>query len=259
MFPIRDENPHFLTPVTTWALVVANALSWFYVQGLGGEPVLSASLCELGLIPAELLGNVRPGTAVSVGHGLTCVLGDTTGWYTLVSSMFLHGGWAHLVGNMWFLWIFGNNVEDSMGHARFFVFYITCGFAAATLQVFFEPTSQLPMVGASGAIGGVMGAYVLLYPRVRVHMLVLLGFFPLTFAIPAYFMLGYWFLLQLLGGAASIGATGGGIAFWAHVGGFAAGMFLIPAFRREEYVRRHPLYGWKGRAPGARFERVRRQ
>ncbi len=259
MFPIRDDNPHFLTPVTTLALIAINALCWFYVQGLGGEPVLSASLCELGLIPAELLGNVLPGTQVSVGHGLSCVLGLTTGWYTMLSSMFLHGGWAHLLGNMWFLWIFGNNVEDSMGHGRFLVFYITCGLAAAVLQVVFEPTSKLPMVGASGAIGGVMGAYVLLYPRVRVHLLVILGIFPLTFAVPAYFMLGYWLLLQLLGGVVSLGALGGGVAFWAHVGGFAAGMFLISAFRREEYVLRHPFYGWKRRSSGSSFERVRRR
>ena len=259
MFPIRDENPHFLTPLVTMALVAANALSWIYVQGLGGEPVLSASLCELGLIPAELLGNVSTGTRVDFGRGLSCVLQDTTGWYTMLSSMFLHGGWVHLLSNMWFLWIFGNNVEDSMGHARFLLFYITCGLAASILQVFFEPTSQLPMVGASGAIGGVMGAYVLLYPRVRVHMLIILGIFPLTFAVPAYFMLGYWFLLQLLGGAASLDATGGGVAFWAHVGGFAAGMFLISAFRREEYVERHPFYGWSRGAPGSRIERVRRR
>jgi len=245
MFPIRDENPHFLTPGVTIAIVAANALCWIYVQGLGGEPTLSASLCELGLIPGELLGNVRPGTRVDLGAGISCVLQDTTGWYTLLSSMFLHAGWLHLLSNMWFLWIFGNNVEDSMGHLRFLVFYVTCGLAAAVLQIVFDPTSTLPMVGASGAIGGVMGAYILLYPRVRVHMLVILGIFPFTFDVPAYFMLGYWFLLQLLGGAASLGATGGGVAFWAHVGGFADGMLLISAFEREEYVRRHPFYGWR--------------
>ena len=245
MFPIRDDNPQFLNPVVTVALIAANALSWVLVQGLGSEPALSSSVCELGLIPGELLGNIRPGTQVSLGRDLFCVLGNNPAPHTLLSSMFLHGGWAHLLGNMWFLWIFGDNVEDSMGHGRFLVFYLACGLAAAALQVFVEPSSRLPMVGASGAIGGVMGAYVLLYPRVRVQLLLILGFYVTTVHVPAFFMLGYWFLLQLLGGAVSIGASGGGVAFWAHVGGFATGMLLIPAFRKEEYVRRHPHYGWR--------------
>jgi membrane associated rhomboid family serine protease len=161
--------------------------------------------------------------------------------------MFLHGGWMHLIGNMWFLWIFGNNVEDSMGHARFAAFYLLCGFAAAALQVLSAPTSAVPMVGASGAIGGVMGAYVMLYPRVRVHLLVVLGFFIDRIAVPAYFMLGYWFLLQLLGGATSVGGgEQGGVAFWAHVGGFAAGAVLIWIFKDPQLVERHPYHGWSG-------------
>jgi membrane associated rhomboid family serine protease len=131
--------------------------------------------------------------------------------------------------------------------------------AASVLQIVFEPASQLPMVGASGAIGGVMGGYILLYPRVRVHLLVILGIFPLTFAVPAFFMLGYWLLLQFLGGVVSFGGTGAGVAFWAHVGGFVAGMFLIPAFRREDYVKRHPNYGWSHNPSSPRFERVKRR
>jgi len=161
--------------------------------------------------------------------------------------MFLHGGWLHLIGNMWFLWIFGNNVEDSMGHLRFAVFYLLCGLAAAAFQVVSQPDSGVPMVGASGAIGGVMGAYVVLYPRVRVHMLVILGFYVTRMVVPAVFMLGYWFLLQLVGGAVSLGRAGGGVAFWAHVGGFLAGGLLVIPFRNRALLARHPYYGWTHR------------
>ena len=248
MFPIKDDNPHFLTPLVTYALVAANVASWIFVQGLGSEPALLRSVCQLGLIPGLLLGTLPAGTEVSLGNAV-CVLGEGEAWPTAFTSMFLHGGWMHLIGNMWFLWIFGNNVEDSMGHLRFVVFYLVCGLAAAGLQVAFAPESPIPMVGASGAIGGVMGAYIVLYPRVRVHMLVILGFFATRMAVPAIFMLGYWFVIQLLGGAASLGRTGqGGVAFWAHVGGFAAGALLIFVFRDRELVDRHPHHGW--RRPG---------
>jgi membrane associated rhomboid family serine protease len=255
MFPIKDDNPHFLTPVVTVAIVVANAASWVLVQGLGIPDPLVRSICTLGLIPAELLGNVAPGTQVDLGGGLSCVLGTAPAWHTVVTSMFLHGGWFHLIGNMWFLWIFGNNVEDSMGHLRFLVFYLLCGLAAAALQVVFEPASQIPMVGASGAIGGVMGAYVVLYPRVRVHLLLWFGFYVTTIAVPAAFMLGYWFLIQVVGGATRLGAAAeGGTAFWAHVGGFAAGAVLIFVFRDRSLLARHEFYGLRGRAPGRSFE-----
>ena len=214
MFPIRDDNPHFLTPLVTVGLIVANAASWLLIQGLGAEEPLGRSVCELGLIPGELLGRLPPGTSFALTPQTSCALGLASSWHTTLTSMFLHGGWLHLIGNMWFLWIFGNNVEDSMGHVRFLAFYLVCGLAAAALQIAFQPDSPVPMVGASGAIGGVMGAYIVLYPRVRVHMLVVLGFYITTIAVPAAFMLGYWFLLQLLGGATSIGAgPGGGTAF----------------------------------------------
>jgi membrane associated rhomboid family serine protease len=146
---------------------------------------------------------------------------------------------------MWFLWIFGGNVEDSMGHARFVVFYLLCGLGAAAAQIFADPSSSIPMVGASGAIGGVMGAYVLLYPKVRVTMLVFLGFFVTTFDLAAMWMVGYWFLVQVIGGIGSVGAQGGGVAFWAHVGGFVAGALLIFIFRDPKLVARHPHYGWR--------------
>jgi len=257
VFPLRDDNPHFLTPVITYALIAANVLAWALLQGLGAEPFLSSSVCRLGLIPAELLQTVAPGTRFQTGPETVCVIGDVRTWYTPLTSMFMHGGWFHLLGNMWFLWIFGNNVEDSMGHVRFLVFYLLCGLAAAALQTFTDPTSTIPMVGASGAIGGVMGAYVVLYPRVRVHMLVFLGFFVTTFAVPAIFMLGYWFVLQLLSGAFSIGYEGGGVAFWAHVGGFVAGALLVLVFRDQRLLARHPYYGWRGGSSGQSWRRIR--
>ncbi len=257
MFPLRDDNPHFLTPVITYALIAANVLAWALLQGLGMEPILSSSICRLGLIPAELLQTVAAGTRFQAGPETVCVIGDVRTWYTPLTSMFMHGGWFHLLGNMWFLWIFGNNVEDSMGHVRFLLFYLLCGLAAAALQTFTDPTSTIPMVGASGAIGGVMGAYVVLYPRVRVHMLVFLGFFVTTFAVPAIFMLGYWFVLQLLSGYFSIGAEGGGVAFWAHVGGFVAGALLVLVLRDPRLLARHPYYGWRSGASSRSWRRVR--
>lgn len=245
MIPLRDENPHFLTPYTTYAIVGLNVLAWALMQGFGGEPALSRSVCTLGLVPGELLQTAQIGASIQVGPQTYCEITATPNWATVLTHMFLHGGWMHIIGNMWFLWIFGNNVEDSMGHLRFAVFYLLSGFAAAALQVFFSPTSDVPMVGASGAIGGVMGAYVLLYPRVNVHMLFWFGFYVTTFAIPAFWMLGYWFLVQLIGGVGSMGAQGGGVAFWAHVGGFVAGAALVLVFRDPELLARHPYHGAK--------------
>ncbi|HTG50751.1 MAG TPA: rhomboid family intramembrane serine protease, partial [Gemmatimonadales bacterium] len=160
-------------------------------------------------------------------------------WYTPLSSMFLHGGWLHLIGNMWFLWLFGNNVEDSMGHGRYLVFYLLCGLAAASAQTLVNPNSAIPMVGASGAISGVMGAYIVLYPRVRIHMLIFLGFFITRAVVPAYVMLGYWLLLQIVGGLPALAEESGGVAFWAHAGGFLAGAVLVLVFRDEDLVARH--------------------
>lgn len=245
MIPIRDDNPHFLTPYATWAIVGLNVLAWVLVEGFGREPALSRSVCTLGLVPGELLRTVVAGTRVQLAPDAWCVVTGIPDWLTVFSHMFMHGSWMHIIGNMWFLWIFGNNVEDSMGHVRFAFFYVLCGLAAAGLQVFSSPGSPVPMVGASGAIGGVMGAYVMLYPRVRVEMLFWLGFYVTTFAIPAYWMLGYWFLVQLLGGVGSLGGSGGGVAFWAHVGGFAAGALLVLLFRDPVLLARHPRHGWR--------------
>lgn len=247
MFPIRDDNPHYLTPYTTYTIVALNALAWVFLQGFGTEPLLTKSVCQLGLMPGELLQLAPPGTTLQMGKNTLCQVTQSPNWLSVINHMFLHGSWMHIIGNMWFLWIFGNNVEDSMGHLRFLIFYILCGFAAAGLQIFSDPSSVIPMVGASGAIGGVMGAYILLYPHVKVHMLLILGFYITTIAVPAFWMLGYWFLIQVFGGISSIGKTGGGVAFWAHVGGFAAGAILIHSFKNSRLVERHPHYGWKKR------------
>lgn len=245
MFPLSDENPHFLTPYTTYALIALNIAAWIFVQGLGMEPRLAASVCTLGLVPGELLQTLPAGTSFQVGPDAFCTLTATPNWLTALTHMFLHGGWLHIIGNLWFLWIFGNNVEDSMGHVRFAAFYVLCGFAAAAAQILADTSSGVPMVGASGAIGGVMGAYVLLYPKVRVKMLIILGFYVTTFSVPAFWMLGYWFVAQLVGGVGSIGAHAGGVAFWAHVGGFVAGAALVLLFQDPELVRRHPNRGWR--------------
>jgi membrane associated rhomboid family serine protease len=237
MFPYRDDNPTLATPAATYLLIIANTFAWFAVQGMGAEPNLSRSVCELGLIPGEFLGRLPDGFRVPLGPASVCVLGEESSWITPLSSMFLHGGWFHLIGNMWFLWVFGNNVEDSMGHFRYLAFYILCGLAAAAAQTYVYPSSPIPMVGASGAISGVMGAYIVLYPRVRVHMLVILGFFITRIVVPAYLMLGYWFVIQLLGG--SLSGEKGGVAFWAHAGGFVAGAILIYLFRDPELVAKH--------------------
>jgi membrane associated rhomboid family serine protease len=238
MFPYRDDNPTLATPVVTLLLIGVNTVFWVVVQGMGAEPNLSRSVCELGLIPGEFLGLLPDGFTLPMSRSTVCVITGDRSWITPLSSMFLHGGWFHLIGNMWFLWVFGNNVEDSMGHARYFFFYLLCGLAAAAAQTLVNPSSAIPMVGASGAISGVMGAYVVLYPRVRVHMLVILGIFITRIVVPAYLMLGYWFLLQLVGGGLASEAEGG-VAFWAHAGGFVAGAALIAVFRDPDLVAKH--------------------
>jgi len=240
VIPYRDENPTDLTPAVTVGIIIVNAVVWLLVQGGGVSPEqLVRSVCELGLIPGEVLRSVPPGTAVPLGPGMRCVITAQPDWWTVVTSMFLHSGWLHIIGNMWFLWVFGNNIEDSMGHGRFVVFYLLCGVAAAATQMVSDPASPVPMVGASGAISGVMGAYILLYPRVRVHTIVWLGFFVTTVALPAYVMLGYWFVLQLvLGAAGTLSHAQGGVAVWAHVGGFVAGMALIRLFVNPDYLAR---------------------
>lgn len=214
--------------VATFLIVGINVAVWVLVQKLGSVPGLPESVWRFGVIPGELLGKVPAGTRVPAGGGMVAVLDGAPNWWSVITSMFMHGGWMHIIGNMWFLVVFGDNVEDAMGSLRFVVFYLLCGAAAVVAQVLSGPGSVVPMVGASGAIGGVMGAYLLLYPTAPVHMLLFLGFFIQRIVVPAYFMLGYWFLLQLVSGTLSRGA--GGVAVWAHVGGFVAGLILARLF-----------------------------
>lgn len=231
MFPIRDENHIRGVPVVTGLIIAMNAVAWLGLQGLGAEGPLARSVCELGLIPGELLGRVPAGTRVDLGPGATCVLGHGESWYTPLTSMFMHGSWMHIIGNMWFLWVFGDNIEAVLGHVRYVGFYVVSGLAAAAAQVLADPSSQIPMVGASGAIGGVMGGYAVLFPHARIDVLFILGFFIRVLPVSAVFMLGYWFLIQVISGATS--GIEGGVAFWAHVGGFAAGAVLaLPSKRR---------------------------
>jgi len=236
IFPIRDENPQIEAPYVTYGLIALNVIAWLALQGVGIEPQLTQSVCTFGLIPADLTGSDFSSTRVG------CSIDGQPDWYTLVTAMFMHGSWMHLIGNMWFLWIFGNNVEDAMGPVRFTIFYLLSGFAAAFAQVIADTGSVIPMVGASGAIGGVMGAYIILYPRVHVHMFVLIIF--RSFAVPAFLMLGYWIVVQLMGGYSSLGSTGGGVAFWAHIGGFIAGMVLVFVFKNEKMLAEHQYRGW---------------
>ena len=225
MFPLRDDNPTSTPAVVTWAIVGLNLAGGVFVQGAGMGDSVAASVCNYGLIPGELLLRVKPGSGFDMGNGMACVMDAGRAPLHLLYSMFLHGSWGHILGNLWFLYIFGNNVEEAFGHVRYAIFYLASGLAAAALQVFAEPSSMIPMVGASGAISGVLGAYLVLYPRARVHNLVFLGFWITTIRLPAWVMLGYWIALQVLGGVMARSGEGG-TAFWAHIGGFVVGILM---------------------------------
>ena len=247
MFPYRDENETQRTAIVTLTMIALNVVAWLFVQGAGSTLALAQSVCNFGLIPGELTGSITPGTQFPMGEGLACATDPGRQFSHLLTHMFLHGSWMHLLGNMWFLWLFGNNVEDSMGRLRFVGFYLLCGLAAAAAQIITSPGSAIPMVGASGAISGVMGGYLLLYPTVRVYTLVILGFFITSMALPAWVMLGYWFLIQFVSGWVSFAGEGGGVAFWAHVGGFVAGILLVKLFARSDYVAEHKAHHWRPR------------
>lgn len=253
MIPIGDENPSLGTPWVTYVILGSIAAAWFLIQGAGFDSyALAASACNYGMVPGELTRMAAVGTGVPIGEGLACVVDrEPINVLTPFTSMFLHGGWGHLLGNSLFLWVFGNNIEDSMGSFRFAVFYVVCGLAAAAAHVFVEPSSALPTIGASGAISGVMGAYLLLYPRVRVKMFFFFIVFFRVFRIPAWIVLLYWFALQIMEGLPQL-APGpeltGGTAVWAHVGGFVAGVLLVKLFEDRKLVRRRSLVADAGAA-----------
>jgi membrane associated rhomboid family serine protease len=211
MIPLRDVIPSRTVPFLTVSIIVLNALAWFYELGLPRED-LPVFLRQFGVVPAYF---ALP---------------------TLISSMFLHGSWSHVLGNMWYLWIFGDNVEDRLGHFRFLIFYLLCGIVAAMGQIFIDPTSTLPTIGASGAIAGVMGAYFVLYPQSRVLTLIPLIVFWEIVELPAIFLLGFWFLMQLFSAgaiAATANSQAGGVAFMAHVAGFIFGLVAVFIFKRR--------------------------
>jgi membrane associated rhomboid family serine protease len=243
MLPLSDENPTLRTPWMTWLIIGTTIAVWMVVQGAGSGDLLPESVCNLGLVPGELTHQARVGLAVPLGDGLTCVVDHAPiNKFTPITSMFLHGGWGHLLGNMLFFWVFGNNIEDSMGPGRFLIFYLLCGLVAAGAHVLVAPASPVPTVGASGAISGVMGAYLVLYPRVRVNMLFIFVIFFKVFAIPAWLVLLWWFFLQVVSGLPQLSSmrpdVSGGVAVWAHVGGFLAGVVLIKLFENPRLVAR---------------------
>lgn len=222
MFPLSDDNPTRITPYVTYGIIAANVLVFVYELSLTPQQ-LEAFFYTWAVVPKQLSASFSGGAGSSFPE-----------WTTLITSQFLHGGFLHILGNMLFLWIFGNNVEDRLGHLKYLVFYLACGILAALTQWFFSANSGVPSLGASGAIAGVMGAYIVRFPRVSVLTLVPLGFFFWTFRIPAIFYLGIWFVQQALYGIASlqaptnIGMEGGGVAYWAHAGGFVFGAALGP-------------------------------
>lgn len=220
MIPLRDTIPSRSFPIVSVTFIVINTIVFLYQWSLG--PAVTDFIDRYALVPARLLTMFQEGT-----EPISAVL-------PVFSSMFLHAGWFHLIGNMLYLWIFGDNVEDKMGRFRFILFYLLCGAGAAGLHVLLDPDSEIPTVGASGAISGVLGAYFLLFPRSRVLTLVPIFYFIQFIEIPAFFFLGFWFLMQFFSGALSIGMdpAGGGVAWWAHVGGFVTGMVLVFPFRR---------------------------
>jgi membrane associated rhomboid family serine protease len=228
VIPLRDDNPSSIAPVATIAFIVACVLVFLWQLSFGAEGG-QRIVYALGAIPAVLLGQQQ------LPPELTLI----PPWASVFTSMFMHGGWMHLIGNMLYLWIFGDNVEDSMGHVRFVIFYLLCGIAAVLAQALPDPSSTVPMVGASGAISGVLGAYLLLYPHARVLVLIPLGFILQTMRIPAGLVLVLWFGLQLLSNVMAQPGQGG-VAFRAHIGGFVVGMILIPIFKQRRFRLRLP-------------------
>jgi membrane associated rhomboid family serine protease len=212
LIPLKDDNPRVLTPLINYALVICNVAVFFYHNA---QPDPQAFIFEYGAIPAQIM----QGTHLS----------------GLITAMFLHGGLLHLIGNMLYLWIFGDNIEGLMGHGRYLMFYLLCGIAATLSHIFLEPASAIPMVGASGAISGVLGAYLVKFPRARILILVPIFICLTTFRIPALFVLGFWSVTQITSSLGILQADmGSNVAWFAHIGGFVAGLLLIKFFERRQ-------------------------
>jgi len=216
MIPLRDSNPSGTVPFVTITLIVINSVVWLYEVSLG--PGVETLVYHYGLTPIKF---VMPYKFAGGFFSNTLV--------PLVSSIFMHAGWMHVIGNMWFLWIFGDNVEDRLGHFKYLAFYLLCGIGASLIHVAFHPASQIPTIGASGAISGVLGAYLVSYPHARVHTLLIIFVIIRFVEIPAYLFLALWFGFQFVSGAAELGsrADTGGVAYWAHMGGFVVGIILL--------------------------------
>ncbi len=230
MFPLYDDNPTEINPVITIGLIIICILVFLWQTSLG-QDLGQAIVYSLGMIPAVLFNDTE----------LSSELYMVPAEITVLTSMFMHGGFMHLGGNMLYLWIFGNNIEDSMGHFRFIIFYLLCGTAAALAQAVVDPGSEIPMIGASGAVSGVLGAYLLLYPHAKVLVVVPIIIIIKTFRIPAMFVLGLWFAMQLISSTSTVSGEGG-TAWWAHIGGFVAGMVLIPFFKHRHVPLFHPAH-----------------
>ncbi|HEY7236637.1 MAG TPA: rhomboid family intramembrane serine protease [Gemmatimonadaceae bacterium] len=242
MIPLSDENPTLHTPVMTWALLGAMFAVFLTLQGAGFDELkLATSICNWGMVPGEITHRAALGTSVPIARGLACVVdNDAINKFTPFTSMFLHGGWSHILGNALFFWVFGNNIEDSMGAPRFLAFYLICGLAAAATHILMQPGSPVPTVGASGAISGVLGAYLVLYPRVRINMLFIFIIIIRVIPVPAWMVLIWWFAWQLISALPQLSQVNpdvsGGVAVWAHVGGFVAGVILIKVFEKPSLV-----------------------
>lgn len=246
MIPLSDEHKSLRPPVMTYAIIGANIAAWLLVQGAGmNEPVLAASVCNYGMVPGEVTRAAVLGTGVPLGDGMACIIdNEAINKFTPLTSMFLHGSWMHLIFNMLYMWVFGNNIEDSMGSGRFLVFYLICGLAASGAHILVDPSSPVPTVGASGAISGVMGAYLVLYPRIRVRMFIPPFF---IFSIRAWLVLIWWIGGQILSGLPELmrlrPEVSSGVAFWAHIGGFVAGLILVKFFENPRLVAQRAVPG----------------
>jgi len=245
-FPYKDDNPRILIPYVTYSIIILNVLVFFYQFGLDLIAEQEFTL-KFGLIPAtfsdvspsQIVNNYSYRISQAIGRPVTLNVTPASPWLTMFTSMFLHGGFAHIIGNMWFLWIFGDNVESAFGHKRFAIFYLLSGLGAAFAQVFINVSSIIPMIGASGAIAGVLGAYMLRFPRARVHVFIFLFIIITTIQTPAFVVIGIWFLIQLTSGIGSLGPdTTGGVAWFAHIGGFITGIIFERLFhfvRTQKY------------------------